>query len=154
VDGPAGRGGTFVAGLVGNGPWPWQATVTRVGSQPLTDLTTHQVAAALKVSDGTVRRWLEQGRIRGERVSGRWEIPEAELEMLLARERQARSWRSTDGTHTKAAVRRTAATTRLVAAAIRWRQNPTDPVAVAELESAIDERAHLTVKTSPGPSES
>jgi len=128
--------------------------MTTAGSQPSARLTTHQTAAALKVSDGTVRRWLEQGRIRGERVSGRWEIPEAELEMLLARERQARSWRSTGGTHTKAAVRRTAATTRLVAAAIQWRRNPTDPIAVSELESAIDERAQLTVKTSPGPSES
>jgi len=90
---------------VGDGPPPRSATMTRVGHRSPTVLTTHQVAAALKVSDGTVRRWLEQGRVPGERVSGRWEIPAPELEALVARERQARSWRSTDGSHTKAAAR-------------------------------------------------
>ena len=37
--------------------------MTKVGNQTQAGLTTHQVAAALKVSDGTVRRWLEQGRV-------------------------------------------------------------------------------------------
>ncbi len=73
-------------------------------------LTTHQVAAALKVSDGTVRRSLDQGRIVGELVDGRWQIPADELDRLFARERQARSWRATHTSHTKAATTR------------RWRQ--------------------------------
>ena len=55
--------------------------------------------------------------------------------------------------HTKAATTRSAATTRLVAAANRWRDDPTNPQVIADLEAAIDERANLTVKTTPGPAQ-
>jgi hypothetical protein len=125
--------------------------MTRTTPKHAGTVTTHEVAVALKVSEGSVRRWLAQGRVTGERVNGRWEIPATVLEMLLTRERQARAWRATDETHTKASVRRTSATARLVAAAIRWRANPDDPQAATDLENAVDDRVLLSVKTSPGP---
>lgn len=114
-------------------------------------LTTSQLAYLLRNTQGTVSRWARTGRIDGALVDeqGRWLIPRRAVEPILHRERRARSWQ-TQGL-TRPASSRSVATQQLVAAATRWREHPHDPNAVEALIRAVDERAALVIKTSPGP---
>lgn len=121
--------------------------------RPTDTVTTHQVALALRVSEGTVRRWLGQARIRGELVDGRWRIPASELESMRTLERQARAWRAVGGSHTKAAVRRTPVDVATCNRSYQVAREPrvNGPAAVKDLQNAVDDRVRLSVKTSPGP---
>ena len=55
-------------------------------SEPGRTYTIAEVAALLRVTDKTIRRWLAAGRIHGVQPGGpraAWRIPAAELERLL-----------------------------------------------------------------------
>jgi excisionase family DNA binding protein len=50
-------------------------------------LTVHDVAQRLRVSPGTVRRWLRDGKLRGSRFGGDrigYRVRETEVERLIA----------------------------------------------------------------------
>ena len=46
-------------------------------------LTVNEVARRLKVSTFTVRRWLNDGQLRGVQFGGRWRITEEELARFI-----------------------------------------------------------------------
>lgn len=49
------------------------------------------VAQELGVAESTVRRWLNEGRLKGARAPGLWAIPESEVERVRnERERESR----------------------------------------------------------------
>lgn len=52
----------------------------------LKPLTTKQAAEQLAVSQPTIRRWIDQGRLRAVRLpSGQYRIEQAEVDRLLGR---------------------------------------------------------------------
>lgn len=50
--------------------------------------TTSQIAAHLKVDDSTVRSWLNQGRMQGDKSSGKWLVTAAQLATFKTSERR------------------------------------------------------------------
>lgn len=54
-----------------------------------TPLTVHQVAERFGVADKTVRRWLNDGTLKGIRFGrwGRWHVPLPEIERVLGEKR-------------------------------------------------------------------
>ena len=52
-----------------------------------TDLTTDEVAAALRLHRATVQRWLKAGRLKGYQMGRSWRVPRAALEAFRRCER-------------------------------------------------------------------
>jgi excisionase family DNA binding protein len=60
----------------------WHSEVVVVNA-PTSLVTPREAAARLDVSDGTIRRWLAEGRIEGVRVGGRLRVAADELERFV-----------------------------------------------------------------------
>jgi excisionase family DNA binding protein len=48
------------------------------------DLTTDEVAAALRLNRVTIQRWLKSGRLRGYQIGRSWRVPREAMEELRA----------------------------------------------------------------------
>jgi excisionase family DNA binding protein len=46
-------------------------------------LSAGQIAARLRISQPTVQGWLRSGKLKGVRISGRWQVSESELAAYL-----------------------------------------------------------------------
>lgn len=57
-------------------------------------LTTEEVAAELRVTQHTLRRWIREGTLVGTRVGREWRIKPADLDDFIRKNRPTR-----DGTH-------------------------------------------------------
>jgi excisionase family DNA binding protein len=79
---------------------PPPAALRRDTKEAATMLTVEEAADRLGASLWTVRRWLQQGRIRGVMPGGRrlgWRIPASEIDQLLTPRRRGEDDGAPDG---------------------------------------------------------
>ena len=73
-------------------------------SNPTESLTTQQFAKKAAVSTRTVSKWLRNGTINGEKISGKWSIPETELAKVVSSQTQRNTRKAPNPSVPKAGI--------------------------------------------------